>query len=181
MKEGKKGGSHEMVLEGWRLVGVFFAVVFLCALFFSLGFVLGRNEVGSQAPAGTASVPAKGPAATEPGPKPSDLSFYKSVEGKPAEPAAPAPKPATSPAARSTTPAQSATKPIYLQVAALSSEAEAKKLVARLYKLGFSAVIHPPEGDKLYRVQVGPLESAELADAAQHRLEAQGFRDIVRR
>lgn len=180
MKEGKKSGSHDVVLEGWRLVGVFFAVVFLCALFFSLGFVLGRNEAGSHVPTNTASAPAKGSQAAEPGPKPSDLTFYKSVEGKPTQPA-PAAKGTSSGAAGTKAPAKAATQPIYLQVAALSSEAEAKKLVAKLYKLGFSAVIRPPEGDKLYRVQVGPLATAELADAAQRHLEMQGFHDIVRR
>jgi len=55
-----------------------------------------------------------------------------------------------------------------------------RRLVGELKKRGFSSVIIPPSADRFYRVQVGPLESAELADAAQQRLEAQGFRQILK-
>ena len=150
----KKGGHYEMTLENRHLVGVFFAVVLLCAIFFTLGFVLGRNQMAAKAPASPAQKPpAQAPAAS---PGPDDLSFYQRVEGKP--------------------PAET----YYLQVAAVTQEAEAQRLVGDLKKQGFSSVIIPPSADHFYRVQVGPLGSVELADAAQRRLETQGFRQILK-
>lgn len=199
MAKEKKGSHYEMVLEDRHLLGVFFAVVLLCALFFTLGFVLGRNQVAKIVPAG----PAPKPAAAQPAPAPGDLSFYDRVEGKqppesvPASPppkaeskpagAAPA-KPVSPPATRTpsptptpTSPAPAASPSIYLQVAAVTQESDAKRLAGELRKLGFPTVIVPPRGDAFYRVQVGPFDNAELAAAAEQRLEAQGFRQIIKR
>jgi len=191
----KKGGHYEMTLENRHLLGVFFAVVLLCAIFFTLGFVLGRNQAVAKVPASPPQKPsAPAPAAS---PAPDDLSFYERVEGKPPAETLPATKPAESkpPAAKpaeskpTTTAAKPAAAPAkpaaaketyYLQVAAVTQEAEAQRLVGELKKRGFSSVIIPPSADRFYRVQVGPLESAELADAAQQRLEAQGFRQILK-
>lgn len=188
MAHGKKEGSYEMVLEGRHLLGVFFAVVLLCAVFFSLGFVLGRNQVVAQKPPGPA---AAGPpsSAESSGPAASDLSFYDRVEGKEGtdalqsakQPAAPGTKPSTPPPSTTSAQPAPASQPIYLQVAALTQEPDAKRLAQEILKLGFPAVIRPPREDRFYRVQVGPFENDELATAAQRRLEAQGFRDIVRR
>ena len=181
-REGKSGPS-DTVLEGRHLLGVFFAVVILCAIFFTLGFVLGRNQAAQQAAQSQPPAPAQQPAPAPAGPQARDLTFYDRVEKpqpseslpeKPPE-AKPAAPPATSKADAS------AEKPIYLQVAAVSKEADAKRLVAELHKMGFDSEILPPKEDKLYRVMVGPLATDELATAAQHRLEAQGFRSILRR
>ncbi len=181
MSAEKRGGHSDTVLEGRHLLGVFFAVVVLCAVFFTLGFVLGRNQSAQQAaaPPPTKSEP---PATSEPQAR--DLTFYDRVEKpQPSESLpqqkSPEPKPAA-PAAASRS-ATATGKPIYLQVAAVSGEADAKRLVAELHKLGFDSEIRPPKEDRLYRVMVGPLASDDLATAAQHRLEAQGFRGILRR
>jgi DedD protein len=181
MAKAGKGDSYEMVLESRHLLGVFFAVVLLCALFFTFGFVLGRSQAQERA----AAVPPKpsAPAADSSGPSPTDLTFYDRVEGKSAEEKA-ATAPAVASPTKSASPAVAparAIQPIFLQVAALSQEADAKQLAQKLQDLGFPAVVRPPREDRLYRVQVGPFESKELADAAEHRLEAQGFRQIVRR
>ena len=192
----KKGGHYEMTLENRHLLGVFFAVVLLCAIFFTLGFVLGRNQMAAKAPASPAQKPpAQAPTAS---PGPDDLSFYQRVEGKPPAEPVPATKPAESkptaakpaaPKPATPTPAKTAPAPAkpaapaetyYLQVAAVTQEAEAQRLVGDLKKQGFSSVIIPPSADHFYRVQVGPLGSLELADAAQRRLETQGFRQILR-
>jgi len=180
----KSGGGRELVLEDKHLFAVFLAVVFLCAVFFTLGFLLGRNQI--QVQKAVAPAPEKKPA--QPG-APTDLTFPQRVEGqppaeqlagKPAQPSAAAantsrPSAATAPAAKT------AGAPIYLQVAAVSKEADASNLARELEKLGFPAAVRAPQGDALYRVLVGPLENAELADAAQRRLEAHGFRQILRR
>jgi cell division protein FtsN len=180
MAKQKKGDSYEMVLESRHLLGVFFAVVLLCALFFTLGFVLGRSQGQEQAQA----APAAKPPAAEPSGAPAaeDLTFYDRVEGKSAAETAGTGQGAAS-AVRPTpaTTAAPAADPIYLQVAALSQEADAKRLSQKLLELAFPVVIRPPGDDRLYRVQVGPFQTKELADAAEQRLKAQGFRQIVRR
>ncbi len=182
----KKGESYEMILESRHLLGVFFAVVLLCALFFSLGFVLGRSQ--QSATQAAAQPPAQQTGANEPAPAREDLSFYDRVGGTPVTPPPPSRKPASAkpappppaPAAKTTAVPASAQQ-IYLQVAALSQEADARRLAKELLNSGFPAVIRPPGDDRLHRVQVGPFASKELADAARQRLEARGFRQIVTR
>jgi len=185
MTRGKKGDNYEMVLESRHLLGVFFAVVLLCAVFFTFGFVLGRNQVTAGPDAETA---AQKPAPTEgAAPEAKDLSFYDRVEGKPPSDTVPRKQPTPPPAAAQPKPVEATptparpVEPIYLQIAALSQEPDAKRLSQELEKLGFPVVIRPPREDRFYRVQVGPFETAALADTAQRRLEAQGFRQIVRR
>lgn len=189
MTKENKGRHYEMVLEDRQLLLIFFAVVALCAVFFTLGFFLGRSQGAAQ----KVTVAAEKPQSTQPeGPSASDLSFYQRVEGKqPPETlpptqtspgvALPAAKPAPPPAPSATASSTPAAAPIYLQVAAVTEEPDAKRLAQELQKLGFPSVVRPPAGDHFYRVQVGPFANAELAAAAQRRLEAQGFRGIVKR
>ena len=179
----EKGGHYDMTLEGRHLLGIFFAVVLLCAVFFTLGFVLGRNQSASLRTTPPPAQPAGGPQAA--GPQPRDLTFYDRVEGsKPKEniPATQTPAAQAAPASPPPAPpTQSSAQPIYLQVAAMSQEADAKRMAAELQKLGFDSEVRPPKDDRLYRVLVGPLENDELAAAARRRLEAHGFKDVVRR
>ncbi|MCI0402948.1 MAG: SPOR domain-containing protein [Acidobacteria bacterium] len=179
----EKGGHYDMTLEGRHLLGIFFAVVLLCAVFFTLGFVLGRNQMAALR---SAPPPAPASSTTKAAePQPRDLTFYDRVDGsKPREniPAARPPQPAPAePTAAPVSPPQASAGPIYLQVAAVSQEADAKRLAGELRKLGFDAEVRPPKEDRLYRVLVGPLENDELAAAARRRLEAHGFEDVVRR
>ena len=185
MSPEKRGGHSDTVLEGRHLLGIFFAVVVLCAVFFTLGFVLGRNQAAERAAASPPTQAAPPPQPAQQQPQARDLTFYDRVEKPQPSESLPQKQPAeTKPAPVPTAPAKpSATnaKPIYLQVAAVSQEADAKRLLSELHKLGFDSEIRPPKEDRLYRVMVGPLANDELATAAQHRLEAQGFRDILRR
>ena len=48
MSYGGKRGAGELVLEGRHVIGLFLGVILLSGLFFTLGYVMGRNE--SQAP-----------------------------------------------------------------------------------------------------------------------------------
>jgi len=178
----EKGGHYDMTLEGRHLLGIFFAVVLLCAVFFTLGFVLGRNQSASLRAAPAPAPASGGPQAAQPQPR--DLTFYDRVEGsKPKEsiPATQAPAQAGPPPAAAAPQTQPSAQPIYLQVAAMSQEADAKRMAAELQKLGFDSEVRPPKDDRLYRVLVGPLENDELAAAARRRLEAHGFKDVVRR
>lgn len=183
MAKPEKGASHEVVLESRHLLGIFFLAVVLAAFFFSMGYFLGRSQGAAERAAAPAPVQPAGTTRDQPA---TDLSFYERVESKPRAERPPAAQVAPAEAAEqpqtgvAATPGQ-VTQRIFLQVAAVSQESEAKRLAKKLEDLGFPAVLWPPEGDRLYRVQVGPFDSAELADAAARRLQAQGFTDIVRR
>jgi cell division protein FtsN len=97
-------GQLELVLENRQLLVTFFVIVALCGVFFSLGYIVGRNTLNSVAKAPMTAAPAEAPskpspmapapaarntaapAATEGGPdaqgSQSDLNFYQSVEQK---------------------------------------------------------------------------------------------------
>jgi cell division septation protein DedD len=67
-----------------------------------------------------------------------------------------------------------------LQVAALRKEAVAMELAKGLQKKNFPAFVVSPQGDKYYRVQVGPYADQKSAEAARKSLEGAGFKAIVK-
>jgi len=67
-----------------------------------------------------------------------------------------------------------------LQVAALTRESDALDLAMRLQKQKFPASVVSPQGDKYFRVQVGPYADRKSAEAAKKGLEAAGFRAFVK-
>jgi cell division septation protein DedD len=143
--------------------------------------------------------PATSPADTAAPPN-SDWEFYHAGDNKKTEdllkPAATAPAPARKNApvpVRSTTPPRAAggssktqNTPLIqggaytLQVAALTKEADALELATRLQKKKFPAFVLSSQGDKYYRVQVGPYADPKAADAARKGLEGAGFKAIVK-
>ena len=147
-----------------------------------------NNPAPATTPAGTAAPPN------------SDWEFYHAGDNKKTEdllkPAATAPAPARKNApvpVRSTTPPRAAgassktqNTPLIqggaytLQVAALTKEADALELATRLQKKKFPAFVLSSQGDKYYRVQVGPYADPKAADAARKGLEGAGFKAIVK-
>ncbi|MFQ5694959.1 MAG: hypothetical protein ACE5HB_03130, partial [Terriglobia bacterium] len=138
MAKGKRSSSYELVLEDRHLLGVFFAVVVLCALFFTLGFVLGRNQTTSQV--ASASAPQVEAPSEPPAAKPEELSFFDRLQGKPPAEKLPAatskrsapapskapPKPSPAPAKQAQARASEArAAPLYLQVAAVTQQPDA--------------------------------------------------------
>jgi len=113
---GKRGGG-ERVLESRHLVGLFLGVVLLCGVFFTLGYVMGRNQFGGSVHAesairNTPSSSAKSKGAEQPAPTAPDWDFYdKNKDTSHLEPPAAAVKsaPASSvppkPSANTSTPA----------------------------------------------------------------------------
>jgi cell division protein FtsN len=192
-----RGGQRELILEQRHLLGVFFGIVLLAAIAFASGFVIGRKRGEEEAAVQYASVAAAmqkpdAETAEGAGPEAKDLSFYKSVEentaaasntATTAKPPAsrPAPTPASSqPAAQPAASSAKLAKPVFLQVGAFSEEAQARSLVDRLEKLGFSSRVQQPTADKLYRVMSGPYVSEDLVASAKRRLESHGFRPLRR-
>jgi len=196
----------EITLGTGKLLVLFFGLVGVCALFFALGYSLGR-KAEPMIPTTSAAVapqtaPGTGKASSGAGPAPA-MTFYKSVEQKDANPeltpAADAKTDATSataPAAANAnaTPAQAAatnpsdptttlpTSGYFVQVAAVSKQEDADSLVDALKKKEYPAFVAAPVAtDKLLRVQLGPFSDVKEAEAMRTRLIADGYSPILKK
>jgi cell division septation protein DedD len=91
----------------------------------------------------------------------------------------------TAPQRTATTNAKSSRRPqvpgaYTLQVAALTKESDALDLAKRLQQKKFPAFVLSPQGDKYYRVQVGPYADEKAAEAARKGLEGAGFNAFLK-
>lgn len=209
------------MLESRHVIGLFMAVILLSGLFFTLGYVMGRNQTAGEVRAAdfrekpelpafskpdviskraNKFTPAEKPAETT-APGNSEWEFYHAGDSKKTEdrlkPAA-APAPAalrkTEPVSAKTanarrtaaTTAKSSRAPqipggaYTLQVAALTREADALDLAKRLQQKNFPAFVLSPQGDRFYRVQVGPYADDKAAEAARKGLEGAGFNAFLK-
>jgi DedD protein len=195
----------EITLGTTKLLGLFFGLVMVCAVFFALGYTLGRKS-----DAGLTPSPAV-PLQTAKGPKPAGsaanqppMTFYKAVEQKdasaqltpatstetaPATATTAAPAPATSsgtPAAEATTPPDPMgtlpTSAYFVQVAAVSKQDDAEALVDALKKKQYPAFVAGNSGnDKLFHVQVGPFSDIKDAEGMRSRLINDGYSPILKK
>src|SRR3954454_15883638 len=183
----------EITLGTGKMLALFFGLVALCAVFFGMGFSLGKNSSQAGGPAQAAMGPATvRPTAIkggEPRP-PSDLTFYKAVEqkdpnaelnGKAAD--APAAKPAASD--NDTPPDPTALvanqSSYFVQVAAVSKQEDASALVDALKKKQYAAFAANTPGDKLFHVQVGPFADIKEAEGARGQLVKDGYNPILKK
>jgi cell division septation protein DedD len=202
------------VLEGRHVIGLFMLMLLFSGVFFTLGYVMGRNQYDGQVRAASnprtlqpAPVAPKSelaakranearrnsdPASDVNSQPNSDWSFYNS--GKPSSPddnlkpawSIPTSNPRTVPTSAKGKSGKSAAAPAIpansytLQVAALRRESDAMSLASHLQKKKFPAFVVSPQGDKYYRVQVGPYGDQKSADAARKGLEGAGFKAIVK-
>jgi len=190
-----EGQDTEITLGTGRLLGIFFGLVIVCALFFGLGFSMGRNSVKStltmeEQPASSmppqnnasqkvsANTPEKPAPAVESAPAPAENTSAK------AEPPAPA---VTTPAPTSVTPAPELSKPAgssgayTVQVAAVSKEEDAEALVSALRKKSYPVFIASNTNDKLFHVQIGPFTDIKDAESMKTKLTGDGYNPIVKR
>lgn len=175
----------EITLGTGRLLGLFFALVVVCAVFFALGYSLGRSAAprSSVAAGETTSSPDKTKAGTGPAqppdtPQSSELTFYKAVQQKDAYPQLEAAEPVPPKAPEMAKPPNG----YVVQVAAVSKEEDAQALAHALRRKKYDVVItgNAPL-DKLYHVQLGPFAEIRDADAMRARLNADGYNPIVKR
>ncbi|MGB7600300.1 MAG: SPOR domain-containing protein [Candidatus Sulfotelmatobacter sp.] len=199
----------EITLGTARLLGIFFGLVMICAVFFALGYTLGRkSESGLSSAATLGLVPAGNgakPASSAAGSSSAPMTFYKAVEQQNASPqltptdaaAAPATDaPADKSTASSTTTSPDATQaanlpdpmaPVpgtgyFVQVAAVSKQDDADALVDALKKKQYPAfVANTSTADKLYRVQTGPFGDIKEAEAMRARLINDGYNPILKK
>jgi cell division septation protein DedD len=187
----------EITLGTGKLLVLFFGLVAICALFFALGYSLGRKSEPTLATVTSAAVPqasanaakAAGGSAAPP------MTFYKAVEQKDASseltPPSDSKTDTTTTAAAPTQPSQSTavdpstTLPntgYFVQVAAVSKEEDAQALVDALKKKDYPAFVAAQNNaDKLFRVQLGPFAEAKDAEAMRTKLIGDGYSPILKK
>ena len=196
----------EITLGTGKLLFLFFGLVGVCALFFALGYSLGRKSEPSLAANTTTAAPQvssntskAGEAATNAA---QPMTFYKAVEQKDANAqltpppdtktdsgtaAASTPTntiaPTTTPAANpNESTAALPTSGYFVQVAAVSKQDDAQALVDALKKKEYPAFVAPQATtDKLFRVQLGPFGDVKEAEAMRTRLIGDGYSPILKK
>ena len=194
----------EITLGTGKLLVMFFGLVGVCALFFALGYSLGRKSepavtTASAATPQTSSNTSKASGAASNAAPP--MTFYKAVEQKDANPElTPPPDTKTDSAAAatnstatnttgSTTPANPndsattlPTSGYFVQVAAVSKQEDAEALVEALKKKEYPAFVAAQSNtDKLFRVQLGPFTEVKEAEAMRTRLIGDGYSPILKK
>ena len=176
--------EREISLGAPTILGIFFALALVCALFFGLGYSMGRR---STPPAVVAA--SDTPTATSNTTKPSSGNPIATTPAPATEPQ-PAPTTVTVPTANTPPPATPAEKPatissavatlFIVQIAAVSHREDAETLVANLKLRGYDVAIREETQDKLLHVQIGPFTTRKDADAMRQHLLADGYNAIVK-
>jgi DedD protein len=201
--------SHdtEITLGTAKLLGLFFGLVGICAVFFALGYTLGRKSDSGLA-AATTLAPLRAANGVKPGGSgaaaSTPMTFYKAVEQQNANPqltSAATDASHQQTAASSTSSAGSSSSgesvqtsnppdpmaPVpatgyFVQVAAVSKQDDADALVDALKtKLYPAFVASNSTIDKLFRVQVGPFGDIKEAETMRSRLISDGYNPILKK
>lgn len=189
----------EITLGTGKMLVLFFGLVLLCALFFGMGFTMGKNSVRS-APELLAT-----PSGARPSAANSQSTQTPTPQAQPSAPSTSSPadagnstntnsatqqSPATNPDQNAQQPAGQPTGtppgippgPGYtVQVAAVSKQEDADALVEALKGHQYAAFIAPQGADKLFHVQVGPFTDIKDAEATRAKLVADGYNPILKK
>ena len=182
------------------MLALFFGLVVICALFFAIGFSLGKKTASVGAATGPATSTETPSAIVRPSAAKNaqpvspagDLSFYKTVGEKTADTGLTPPdsqaQTAATPSAETPkvdsdgAPPTPASGSYYVQVAAVSRQEDADALVEALKKKQYPAfAVNNSPADKFYHVQVGPYADLKDAEAMRARLISDGYNPIVKK
>jgi hypothetical protein len=180
-------GEFELILGNRQLLSVFFIVVILLGVFFTMGYIVGRNSGTLTADVAATPAPDGKPQVVEPPAKIADPAPAPSppTETAPQQPAN-EPEPAPTPAPEPPKPEKVKPEPVrteashpaagqtYLQLAATSKH-EADIMVDVLRKKSFKAMAAEiDEKPGTYRVLVGPITDT-TANKLRADLQGAGF------
>lgn len=188
-------GEFELVLGNRQLLSGFFVVVILFAVFFVMGYIVGRNSTPSPQLAASRDQTSTTAAAqdTRPGPggtpaagseqapqtaapAKQDAGANPTSEAQPTATEAAAPPPATkteTPAPVAAAPAEPVPGETYLQVTAVKPDV-AETVAKTLKEKGFPTLLSPGPSGKT-RVLVGPYADLSKLGQAKAELERLGF------
>jgi cell division septation protein DedD len=175
-----------------QLLSIFFIVIAMLGVAFTLGYMIGRNtanvSAASMSGAPPQAMPTQSPNQSptqaprmadpqtapvveqDPTPAPVPEKVTSTSAAKPYESdGAPTPAPVAAPA-----PATAGNPPSYLQVAAMK-RADADHMVSVLRDRGFPALIGESPKEGLFRVLVGPYKDIPSLVDAKAKLKAAGF------
>ena len=200
-------GEFELILGNRQLISVFLIVVILLGVFFSMGYIVGRNSAPTasaetarnnklsdipppilESPTPTPTTP---PAPAERAQTSTPKSTHPAQAEKPSSPppaAVAAAKPSKPSPAAPAAPTRAASAfsgdpspGDYWQVVA-TSRPDAEIITETLAKKGFHAVLAPAPKEGIFRVLVGPLKDSGTQAQTRTQLEAAGFKNpIVRK
>ena len=198
-------GEFELILGNRQLISVFLIVVILLGVFFSMGYIVGRNSAPAVAESGhesktaslhtdplstadSAKTPDIAPAPSEAASPRADTGTHPAKDvTPPAEPPAPPPaqktksSPLPPPAPRTATVTPDVAPGDYWQVVA-TARPDAEIITETLSKKGFHAVMAPAPKEGVFRVLVGPQKDAASQAQTRTALEAAGFKNpLVRK
>jgi cell division protein FtsN len=198
-------GEFELVLGNLQLISVFLIVVILLGVFFSMGYIVGRNSAppaiadartqtgkpivvepptrpSTDQPASSAAQPATSEPApeTKPARNPPVVEKKEVVKSEPPPAPAPAPerKPEPASARGAVTAVDRPTAGRYWQVVS-TSRPEAEIIAGAISKKGLKSIVAPAPKEGFYRVLVGPLEDPAEIAKTRTELESAGFKNPI--
>lgn len=182
-----EASEFELVLGNKQLLSIFFIVVVLLGVFFTMGYVVGRNSTPVEAnrrvePYDRQDAPSAVPMAKREPPaitaeQPASPAEEERATSTGSTPSQATQRPAEGSAVTVTQPQEGHT---YLQVVAVAKP-EAEVLAEVLAKKGFRAFVAPGPNDKLFRVLVGPAADINDVGKLKSDLEAAGMKPIVKK
>jgi len=201
-----RGQDREISLGTTTILGIFFALALLCAVFFGFGYSLGRRSAPPVVSAAENTTSSSESSVSKPSPgsttshaiaAPAIISADDAPTTESADASQPVPaltrvkavaadfrpEPAIKPTAKAIAapPAPPAAPGVAIvQVAAVSHQEDADVLVNALKHRGYSVAIHHEPQDKLLHVQIGPFSTKKDADAMRARLQTDGYNAIVK-
>jgi DedD protein len=191
----------EITLSTGKLLAIFFGLVIICGVFFTMGYLLGKSTSAGGRTEIVATVPSGNAAG-----KPSAANKTPDTTTQNCPPGSPncAPGADTGAANKNSAPPASdqqqsggktadqssalsgsevkngAGSSYMVQVAAVSKQEDAEILVTALRKKQYPVFVANSSGDPLFHVQVGPFSDKKDADAMRNRLAGDGYNAIVK-
>jgi DedD protein len=189
----------EITLGTGKMLLLFFGLVAVCAVFFGVGFSLGRNSARGGLLAADSNLTSSNSAVVRPSavksnnvatPVVGDQPVIKPAVQKDDVPAptnvadttAPAPADDSNKGSAADPPISPPTNSYYVQVAAVSKQEDAEALVDALKKKQYAAfAASNAPMDKLVHVQIGPFGDIKEAEVTRAKLIGDGYNPIVKK